>query len=125
MIIKHFKAKFIGLIAILCIILFTYSIIGIVERANQREIEKLEEVITLSDKREDASKTREVEMSINITNLIIESNKQNSLLNMFQQDYTNDKKELKQLKNEKNHIPLNVTIDDQYIFISGYKYQRY
>ena len=51
--------------------------------------------------------------------------KQNEILSRIEFNYNKSLQELKKLKNEKDYIPADIPVNEQYDFVSKYKYSEY
>ena len=128
--IKRFKIY--GAIMIVLFIIFIFVIIHNIKLANKIEISKIEETSRNAEIRE---KLARIEMDKANNELAITSGrvielskqlkKQNEILSRMEFNYNKSLQELKKIKNEKDYIPTDISVNEQYDFISKYKYSEY
>ena len=128
--IKRFKIY--GAIMIVLFIIFIFVIIHNIKLANEIEISKIEETSQNAENRE---KLARIEMDKANNELAITSGrvielsqqlkKQNEILSRIEFNYNKSLQELKKIKNEKDYIPTDISVNEQYDFISKYKYSEY
>lgn len=126
------RFKIYGAIMIVLFIIFTIIIIHNIKVANDAEISKIEETNKNAEIRE---KLARLEMNEANNQLAITSGRvielsnqlkrQNEILSRMELNYSKSIQELKKLKNEKDYIPVSVSNDEQYDFITKYKYSEY
>lgn len=123
--INDIKPKLIGLLAILCVIIFAYSILNIVEQSNMQHIKSLEEMNKSITENNDSTKIENSKLTMEVKEINERQKEQNEILSKFQKSYDQNLLEIKQIKNEKNFVPTNISSDDQYIYVSEYQYKEY
>lgn len=133
------KQRLPGLIIAVCIliavIIFAKAMTNFAmeryDEANRAEREALEKINSRAEEiAQQAAKERDSIAGINlmtqqrVTEMKIQLEKQNNVLNKFQNSYDKSINELNQIKNEKVYIP-NATVAEQLDFLSKYKYEPF
>lgn len=138
--IKNFFIKYkysvIGICSMLCVIIFTSSILSMYKEDYDNNNIKDRQSIALMNKhlkerelkaikdREDI-KLKNYEISLKVSKLEGKSDEQFKALNNFQNMYIKNSKELNKIKNEKDYIPDNVPLNKQAQLLSEYQYEAY
>lgn len=126
------KMKIYGFVMLLLVTIFCVIVITMSSKHNQKELAKLEEVneknsalsAEATEKR-DALFLKTLELKVELSNVQGQLIQQNKILDKFEASYSGSLKELKQLRNETNYIPTNVSIGMQSSYLSNYKYKPY
>lgn len=122
-----------GLVMVILVSLFTYTVVKIfTERSNKKYQESLLKISQEAERREakaimqrDSAAMRDELNYQKVSNLEFEILNQRDSWNKFQKNYEKSLNELKQIKNEKEYIPTTATANEQFDFISNYKYESY
>lgn len=131
--IKNFISKYRAVIRMFGLVLligaFTYVIVQQNEYNQKQEFEKANKLAeqreALATKQRDEARLKAEQASMRLAQVEGKLSQQNLMLDKFYNSYAQSLNQLKQLQNEKNYIPDNATIDEQFIFLSKYKYQPY
>lgn len=122
-----------GLVMVILVSLFTYTVVKIfTERSDKKYQESLLKISQEAERREakaimqrDSAAMRDELNYQKVSNLEFEILNQRDSWNKFQKNYEKSLNELKQIKNEKEYIPTTATANEQFDFISNYKYESY
>lgn len=122
-----------GLVMVILVSLFTYTVVKIfTERSDKKYQESLLKITQEAERREakaimqrDSAAMRDELNYQKVSNLEFEILNQRDSWNKFQKNYEKSLNELKQIKNEKEYIPTTATANEQFDFISNYKYESY
>lgn len=131
--IKNFISKYRAVIRMFGLVLligaFTYVIVQQNEYNQKQEFERANKLAeqreALATKQRDEAKLKAEQANMRLAQVEGKLAQQNVVLDKFYNSYSQSLNQLKQLQNEKNYIPDNVSIDEQSIFLSKYKYQPY
>ena len=131
--IKEFINKYKDLIKgfglVLLIGAFTYVIVQQNEYTQKQEFERVNKLAeqreALATKQRDEARLKAEQASIRLAQVEGKLSQQNLMLDKLYNSYSQSLNQLKQLQNEKNYIPNNVSISEQSLFLSKYKYQPY
>lgn len=126
------KYKIYWIVMLILFFIFSIVVVKTIQKANKAEIAKIEEANKKAEVREAIAKIRGKEaedaaviLGNKVSGLEKQLSDQNKILNKMELGYSKSMSELLNLKNEKDYIPTNVSTDEQFKFITNYKYTEY
>jgi hypothetical protein len=127
---KRYKIYWIVMLVLFFI--FSMVVVSSINKANEKELAKIEEANKKAELREmnskikaDSASTESKLLNSKVSGLEKQLSDQNKILNRMDLNYSKSINELINLKNEKDYIPTNVSADEQFKFITNYKYTEY
>lgn len=133
---KKYKYSIIGICGMLCVIIFTSSVLSMYKEDYDNDNLKDRQALELLNKdlkdrelkaiqEREEIKLKNIEISLKVSKLEGKTDEQTKALNQFQDTYIKNTNQLKELKNEKTHIPDNVPISAQAKLLAEYEYKPF